>query len=347
MRKQIGAWLVIALMPMAVFAASPAEQEKAQMQREVAALIAANDFAGVESKAEQDLASASRFSDGLWRASLLYSLFNQQLSMQANDDKHWEAIAASLRSLATRRPKAWLLYVEMLHARAWQVRGSGYASSVKADAWPVFHRYLGEAREVLDSHKKELSALPSWYSLRLTFATETGEGEQTARTIFEEGVKRHPAYHALFFARMRNVSPNWGGGLQQMRQLLEQVAHMPGAVAKEGMYARLVWISDDLGYNLARDASINQQALRESVDTLAERYPDQWNMQKFFFMACERSDKPLAGRMLSKVREPLIQYHWAGNELGYPLCRDWVQGKVASFLFRDHYNGQLREFVVQ
>ena len=38
MRKQIRAWLVIALMPMAVFAASPAEQERAQMQREVAAL---------------------------------------------------------------------------------------------------------------------------------------------------------------------------------------------------------------------------------------------------------------------------------------------------------------------
>lgn len=337
----------LALAPLLALADSESMREKSQQRAEIHALVSASDFAGIEKRAAQELASRSRFSDGLWRVSFVYGDFEQALRAQIHDDKAWDAAARRLRSLASQRPQTWLLYEQLLTARAWQARGPGFAREVPPEAWEVFRRYMTQARDVLDSHKAELAGNPAWYSLRLTVANELGEDAKRATDILDEGVQRHPAYHAIYFAGLRYLSPIWHGSRQQMLDLLGRTTFRQGPAAQEGMYARMLWYSDSSGYGLIHAPQIDAEAMRAASDTLASSYPDQWNTQKLFFMACERADKALALRMLDKVREPALPALWERNLPLFDTCRDWATGKEPMFVMRVHDGDEVKDILIK
>jgi hypothetical protein len=333
---------------LAVTAASAgAIEEKDRQAKEVAAWVAAGNYTAIQDRADRLLASKSRYADGIWRLSFLYSDFCDALKAKLHGKAAWERAARRTAVLAQRRPHAWLLHEQVLYARAWAERGPGYAYEVKSPSWPVFRQLLEKSRETLDAHKAVLADHPSWYSIRLSLSTELGEDQGLARAIFEEGASRHGDYHALYFARLRNLSPAWHGSKQQMLDFLGQVAGMPGPATAEALYARLLWIADELGTDLIREPAVSAEAWHASADRLATTYPDQWNVQQLFFMACQRSDKPHAQKMLALVRPPALAELFESNLPLFDACRDWAVGKLPAFIMRDHAPGGTQEYLIR
>lgn len=339
--------LCLASMPLLALAQSKVPEEQDRLKAEIFRLTAANDFVGVERLVATNMSSQARFADGLWKGSFLYMYFTNAATELFTDDKSWKSALDHVEALAKGRPQAWMMYEELLSARAWQARGSGNASTVKPEAWPIFKRYLTRARDVLESHKGALSTNPAWYSTRLTLATELGEGEKASASLFDEAVSKHPAYHAIYFGRMRSLSPNWGGSRAQMLNLLDRVANLGEATRREAMYARLVWYADDTGYALTHDKAIDAAALNRSAEVLVDSFPDQRNVQKMFFMACERSDKALTSKMLQKVVPPALPDLWGRNLPLFDTCRDWATGKVPVFIMRVHDGDKVEDKLIK
>lgn len=339
--------LCLALMSPLALAQSKALEERDQLKAEIFRLTAAKDFAGVEHLAADDLSSQARFADGKWRVTFLYEYFSDAATARFEDDKAWQSALDRVRALAKRRPLAWMMVAQLLEARAWQARGEGFASSVKPEAWPAFKRYLAQSRDVLDDHKDELSSHPAWYSARLRMATGLSEGDALSSAVFQVGVRRYPAFHAIYFNRMRHVSPNWGGSKEQMLELLNQVVRQDDAARQEAMYARLVWFSDEAGYSLVHKKEIDEAALAQDAEALVDAFPDQRNVQKMFFMACERSDKPLTSKILSLVNLPAVPEVWGRNLSILDTCRDWATGKLDMFVLRVHDGDKVEDKLVR
>jgi hypothetical protein len=324
-----------------------AQNEMERQQREIRKLVASGNYAAISKRADYELAQKTRFADGRWRLSLLYAAYSAALDEQMRDAKGWDRALGRLEHLTKNSPMAWLLYEQTLSARAWAIRGPGFAREVSPEAMSAFRNYLSRAREVLDEHKNQLSSNPSWFSMRITLATELGESEDIAKKFFTEGAHKHPGYHAIYFDRLRHVSPIWGGSKAKMLDLLSEVARMDGQTAQEGLYVRLVWYAQDSGFLLIHEKEINSDAMHNGFDRIAESYPDQWNVQKLFTMACERSDKPYAIRLLTAVKEPPLETLLGRDLRLYQQCKDWAQGRTSGFLIREHVDDQVKEYLVQ
>lgn len=346
MAKFLAAVLLLAISAL-TYAKSNAELEKEQLRTEISELVSKKDYRAILLRAEAESATRARFSDGMWRVSLLYADFWDELQSQLRGDRAWDEAETLTSSLTKGNANAWLLHEQVLSARAWSIRGPGYASEVSAEAFGGFRRVLRRARQVLDDRKSTLASNAAWYSMRLTLAIELGEGEAAGRALFEEGVGRHPTYHAIYFSRMRQLSPNWGGSKLRMLDFLDAVAAMRGQTLSEGMYARLVWFADGTGFPLIHEPRLNGKAMTEHSDQLLTLFPDQWNAQKLFFMACERSDKEHTIRTMSVVRDPPLPAIWGRNIPLYQMCKDWASGRVPAFLMRDRDGDKVKEYLIR
>lgn len=328
-------------------AASQAEAERTKMFIEAERMVFAGDFKAIDQRVQSDLKSQARFSDGLWRASLFYSAFQQALHKRYQTEDEWNQAFASLATLTKASPHAFLLLEQALHARAWSIRGSGVASTVDPAAWQQFLQYLASARSVLDANKAQLTAYPAWYSMRITIATELGEGAPLIEALFEEGMARHPTYHAIYFARMRSLSPSWDGSRSDQLALLRQIASLKGKAKEEALYVRLVWVAESSGDDLIYEKQLDADALKASSGLLAKTYPDQGNLQKLFLFACQRSDKESAEKLLTTLVDPPVVGMLEGGVGAYRTCREWAAGTLPAFVIRERRGGQMKEYLIR
>lgn len=347
MRRIFVFLLGVCLAAPSAFAASVAQSEINRLYSDIFEMAAKSDFVAIQRKIDKDLASQARFSDGRWKISFAYSGVGAALERLGTNDAAWEALEKKLSAMVAEKPSASLLYVELLINRAWQIRGTTYASKVDSNAWGPFRKYMKQAAEVLDSNKQALAGNPAWYSLRIRVALESGEEKKKLDDIFDEAVKRHPDYHAIYFNKAQSLLPKWGGSESQMLDFLSRVAKLKGKTLEEGMYLRIVWYVEPEGMHLILSPRLDAQAMRIGSENIFSRYPDQLNVQQLFFMACERSDKPLTAKMLTKVSDPPLISVW-GKSVGlFEMCSDWARGKIPMFIMRAHEGDSLTEHAIQ
>lgn len=128
------------------------------------------------------------------------------------------------------RAEPWLLRGLTRIGWAWQARGSGLASDVDEDAWPVFFERLrlaeGDLQEAILRDAKD--ALP-WAYLSIT-GRGLDVGVDELRRRWEEGRKRSPESWQLAWLMLEALSEKWSGSHELMFQFAREVA----AAAPEG-----------------------------------------------------------------------------------------------------------------
>ena len=343
---RLWATLVACLCSSTAMAASSATQDYLRLKAKIVRQMAARDFAATATEAEKAVASHARWADGSWIQSFVYQEFGAALSQERRDDKSWSQIEHQLAALSERRPQAWLLYVEALNAHAWQARGDRVWAAMDAGARETFNHMVTTERQTPDANKRILAGIPDWYSMRMRAATEGGESPSTVAQLFVEGSSRYPSYPTIYCAMLRDASPMWHGSAIAQRAVLNGLSHAPGSADADGLFVRLIWNSESTASSLLHDKELDEQALRRSAKAMAGAYPDQFNIQKLFRTACERSDKLLASELLGQVQQPLVVSAWAGNPSIFESCRDWARGKVEAFVIREHVGDEIEEFLV-
>jgi hypothetical protein len=306
--------------------------------------VQAHDFAGIDDLAEALRVGRARFADGRWKLDALYTALRADLQPMAGDDADWERLRKDLIDLARHRNSsrsAWLIYATALEARAWQIRGDGFANTVSPEAWVGFRKYERDERNLLDSHRKRLSANPAWYVLRIDVAINVGEGEPAIDALLREAVAREPFYYASQFAVVRHFWPQWGGSIEAMADFMDRTVHEAMPPEGASMYARLTWDYSGDGFQeeLMNSPRFNWEMMKHSIDDVLAAYPDDWNAQEFLLLACERSDKPEASRLLRYIKEAPSPALLGKNLSLYETCLEWARGSVPAFFMHDPRTG--------
>lgn len=323
--------------------AGDAVKEKANLSKQVGQWVAARDFERLSRQSDSDLKTQARFSDGLWRLSGLHANFEKHLAQTTRTPEAWKPVLAELRRRAQRKPMDWFFYQDALYALAWQIRGPGFASTVSPVDMERFKELLRQGRDVLDENKAALIGNPLWYSRRVTLALELSEAKADQEALFNEGIQRHPRYHPLYFARLRALSPKWGGSLATTHAFVQQLATLKGEAADEGLLARAIWVAEDelFGHELMRS-----EAVRQSMEVLLNRYPDPWNVQAMFLLACTGSQKVMAVKLLPKLPADYLSDLGVSDPRAYDLCRQWADGTQGPFIMRRVIDGKVRRAYV-
>jgi len=314
------------------------------LHADASARIAAHRFDSLLAEADQDLQTQARFGDGRWKLAILLGGLRRGFAHNAQSPAEWQAYETELETLAARHPgspNAWLFVAILAHSHAWAERGQGYADTVSDDSAAAFEHHLNRARTLLDAHKAP--ANPAWYALRLNVGGALGEGRASLDALFSAAIKRQPDYVQTWQARENYLEPKWGGRIEDVVALANLGNRTASPGAGRGMMAEVLATALECNCNaLLSHPGIDWAAVRASMDDILQRYPDDVNAQRYFFIACEHADKSLVQHLLPSVKEPPSPTLIGANARVFELCRAWGQGKIASFAMRDHDTGEVK-----
>ncbi|OWQ44697.1 hypothetical protein CDL60_22670 [Roseateles noduli] len=346
--------LAASILPvLSVLSATPARaadgsQARLELQDQMAALVRAGRFAEIVARSEIDLAQGTRLPDGSWRGYETFIAFEQPLYRLPVEDPLWGTLLPALRERSEARAGDVFLYVQALHARAWNVRGAGYSRTVSGQQQLSFRALMELARDALDRHRATLSDSPMWWAQRTTVANELGEGPKRLQALFEEGVRRFPDFHPIYLTRVRALTPKWGGSEDAMLDLLDTIAAMPEPAMKEGLYARATWVAENEGVPLFVDPRFKKDVWLASSAALVRQWPDTRNRRRHFLTACALSEKALAQSELPALDEPVLDKDLARSGQ-LPLlerCGRWARGSDG-FLMGLQYRGKEQDLYIE
>jgi tetratricopeptide (TPR) repeat protein len=113
---------------------------------------------------------------------------------------------------------------------AWEIRGTGFANTVQAEAWPRFHELMGQAYAHFKAAWELRPDCGIIYEqlIDIAGATNTPDGLDM-RFWFDQMLEHRPSYIYGWDSFIHYSRPRWGGSIHEMMSIQIEAAH----VAKE------------------------------------------------------------------------------------------------------------------
>lgn len=296
-----------------------------EIERQASALYRAGDFDALDARGDAYVAQGTRTSSGLWVSGLFNGGIESAIGLpKSAPPEAWDERERAIQAWIKRRPQsatAHLALANAMLARAWSIRGGGYARSVKPEAWAPFREHVARARRYLRAHAKVASRDPEYYAMLVTAGNAQGVGAKEIRKDFEAGIKRHPGYYPLYFAMLNHLMPKWHGGPTEIEAFVREAVERTRATEGEGMYARIYWFAAQNGYDdtLFLASYARWDRMRAGFEDVIVRFPDQWNLQNYAHFACEAEDVDTLKALLPRLQTPIPQA-WTGRA-SFDACR--------------------------
>ncbi len=138
---------------------------------------------------------------------------------QIRDGKNIPLMDSVLNDWCNKHPEShipWIVRGNFRIEWAWHIRGSGYAKTVKKDAWTIFYDKLRQAKDDLE-HAWDLNATdPNSCSALITVAMGLSAPRDTMEQYFQKGLSACPWHLNLHFAKLGYLKPKWHGSEKEM-----------------------------------------------------------------------------------------------------------------------------------
>jgi len=156
---------------------------------------------------------------------------------------------------------------------AWEARGAGRASTVKEDAWPLFHARLVEADRDLAKAAALDERDPTPWAQSMIVARGLSLGQPEQRRRFDEAHRRDPLNGPACVNMIQGAAGKWGGSNEAMLGFARRAsgeAPDGSAVHKVVALAHIeMWLDSPQGD--AQRAYFKSQAVKEEVQAAARR----------------------------------------------------------------------------
>ena len=181
-----------------------------------------------------------------------------------------------------------------MHVMAWRARGNGFSSTVTAEGWRLFKERNQRAWQILIDHKKVSSSLPAWYEKAIRIGSDAGLPDDTLRELFDEGIRRHPGYHPIYFAYVRELAPRWGGSYADADTFIREQTAAKAVSDGEELYARMYWTLDQIEQgspSFFQESKVSWPRMRKGFERMMQAYPKSArNQANFAAFACRAHD---------------------------------------------------------
>jgi hypothetical protein len=206
-------------------------------------------------------------------------------------------------------------------------RGSGYANTVTRDGWIEYEKLLKEATTVLGSVGMKAQDDPRYWSLLVSFARLTGEGDvrEILRRAAAAGHHEPKLYQEVGFY----LHPRWGGSGAEYRAFAEEAAALTRSTFGDGMYAWLAYqalfATEEQEY--AEQYAFDWPRMRRGFEDIIRLNP-QWlpSHHRYAFVASRFEDRKTAR---SLFRRPELDWYDGAESMwrdpkAYDRSRDWA-----------------------
>ena len=278
-------------------------------------------FDELEAMAAAFHARDARTPSGLWKLNYFYEgLRRFQKYMPRDPDRQIDGwLAAKPESAA-----AHIGYAVMTLEQAWEIRGTGYASTVEPENWKPFHDAVERAGQHLMEYKAIADGDPHWYDAMLEVATLQSWDDAAFDALLHEGLDKEPLYYDLYFHATNRNLPKWGGSAEKVEVLARDALTRTRATEGSALYARIYWSADGGHYRgrLFKDSAVDWEEMRAGVDDVLARYPDQWNINNFARFACLAQDADKTYELIARIAGEPDPAVWGYGSL-FERCKSW------------------------
>ena len=209
-----------------------------------------------------------------------------------------------------------------LHAKAWDARGEGVASTVSPESWEIFAKSLGEAEQKLMSAPPSLKDTAVWHLILLTVALEGRGVKSDPRTVFLNAVKRWPRYLSFYRLIASRLVPKWGGSWEAVEAFIDHSSRQLESTEGMSFYARLYAA---LGDAVVKErTAMNWTRMKRGFDDWIARDPNAVLKNLYASYACFARDKSTFGKAMSLIpKQELSLDSWLDG-YSYEACFRWV-----------------------
>jgi hypothetical protein len=325
--------LACAFIPVESAKATTELEQRAAISASVEEKFQANDFAQLENMSRQFRTEKSRTASGLWNLSLFYASLDGAIKNQSQGedrDASFEAIEGRIREWASKFPEsptAHIAHSQVLIERAWAHRGSGYARSVKPEAWAPFEHYIAMAKANLEKFKSVASVDPKWYEVMMLIARAENWARSEFDALLNAALEREPLFYQTYFSALQYLLPKWHGDIQEIEDFAQDAVARTRNQEGFGMYARIYWFASQTQFknDIFNNSLVEWSQMKEGFEDVISRYPDAWNLNNYARFACLAGDKPKTMELLRRIESSVIAEAWV------PLL---MKGRCAHWAFQ-------------
>lgn len=289
----------------------------------IAAYMEFSDYKGLEGWCDDYTRDKTREKDGMWVISRMYAGFSNYFTGVSAPQDGWGQAYRQIAAWRAKYPNSMCApVVEAIYWKryAWQARGGGYADTVTAEGWKLFHARLQKGVEVLLANKQLAAKTPHWSFELLELTRGLGWSEQRRQAIFEQGVAHFPRYAPLYFEHAYADTPRWYGNWQLVEADAEAAVKATHATMGQAMYARIYWnlfseLDGNLNFALFDDTQADWVRMRSGFGDLMVRHPGSvWNLNAYAAFSCMAGDFTTYKKLRPRIRgDSYYQQAWPGN----------------------------------
>jgi hypothetical protein len=277
--------------------------QRRELYGDVAYHLSKDNFAELEKLQVAFLDPGQRFPSGTWKRWFFYSALEDDLGSETSPT-YWRSIEARAAAWRARYPSssaAVIFSAQVQLYQAWLHRGHTYAYKVRD--WEPVRQHARRAYDALQQGGEAARADPAWYQMMIGVLQLHAPGSDEMRRMVDEGVRRHPAYHGIYFAAAGVLLPKWGGSQESLERFIDEAAERSSATERRAMYARIYWSLDasDFKGKLFSQSKADWSKMRAAFDDLVDQYPDPWNVNAYARFACLAKDRATLSALLARL----------------------------------------------
>lgn len=271
-----------------------------------------------------------RTSSGTWKITFYYEGIESYAINLGKDEKRFdEAEEKALRWVESQpnSSSGYIAYTSILMRRAWMYRGGGWANEVKKEAWEPFYKNIAKSKKYLFDNYKIASSDPCWYEMMLKISKVESWDKNAFNLLFNESIEKYPYYYQNYFEAAGYLLPKWNGSRSEVELFAQRAVELTKKKEKNGIYARIYWsLSQGMsGDPLFIGSDTIWANMKNAIDDVLDKYPDQWNINSFAYLSCWARDKEKTRNLLDKIKgEPILEAWGGGHASIYNECKEFA-----------------------
>ena len=304
-------------------------ETRAQVESEVHRLLQAREFSKLDALAKELRDTNAVTLSGYSLLHMFHQSLRMEMETDLDDQTVWNALETLAKTWVKESPKSPMgnvMVAEVRISRAWQIRGTGYASTVSPQQWMKFNELVQSAKDYLLQTRKYSEVDPWWYERMLRIAIWQSKPEIEFRTLLDQALATHPTYFGVHMAAVDYYSPKWGGSLLKIEEISQRVTSKLPVAIRDTTYARLYSYVYQEYMRDNSEARVNcPQWIRGSED-IVKLHPTQYNYNLAAIAATKCSNRSVARKYFQLIGDTPNLSLWrdrAGAAAAFARARAW------------------------
>ncbi|MCZ8293379.1 MAG: hypothetical protein O9312_07675 [Hylemonella sp.] len=216
-----------------------------------------------------------------------------------------------------------MLEAIQLQHKAWEVRGSGYASTVSTESWEIFALRLKQAEQVLLDMPEGLRKTALWHMALLRVEQDNRKPLVKPDVVFRNAVRQWPLHLDFYVTMAYRKLPQWGGSWKEVEAFIDHWSRQVEPTQGQSFYARLyVQLSGQMTPQTT--TAMKWSRLQAGFEDWLARDPTPYAKNMYASFACRARDKSAFGKALGRITPAeLAPEVWLG-EYSHEVCTRWA-----------------------